>query len=354
MKSVGFKKKFMRLICILLGVILVYQTGRTFFLKQERQIRNYLYEMVKLVFSDAWDDACAQYGLFCFNGPENPMHKCTGVVASGTIILIHGLDEPGLIFEPLASALDQKGYPVLFFFYPNDQNIDASSRLLFNNLSSLSFEGPVVIVVHSMGGLVVRHMLVDPRIGYAGARRAGNLVPEISEFIMAGTPNHGAFLSRFRLFMEIREQYLLASADKWHWLSALTDGTGAAGVDLMPQSDFMKQLNSRPFPKGIKCHMIAGLIFPFPADMPEQFQLTGNQTIAGLLPPKKNSFVSILDKAGLLIGDGLVPVNSAVPLNVPVTLVQANHKTMLDNWFSGHSRIPPAIPVILDILDNRE
>ena len=380
MKPLGFKKKLTRLFFVLLGVTLVYQTGRTFFLKQEWKIRNRAYEMVKLLFPKAWDRACDQYGLFCFNGSGKPMQKWSGIVESGSIILIHGLDEPGLIFEPLALALHREGYqvlfffypddqnidassqllyntfsslsfsgPVLFFFYPDDQNIDASSQLLFNTFSSLSFAGPVVLVGHSMGGLVARHMLVDPGIDYAGAR-ALDRVPEISDLIMAGTPNHGAFLSRFRLFMEIREQCLLATDHRWHWFSALIDGTGAAGIDLLPQSEFMRDLNSLPYPEGIHFHMIAGHIFPFPANMPEQFQITGNQTLAALLPPETNYFLSMLDKAGLLIGDGFVPINSAVPFNVPVTLVKAYHKTMLSNWFSGSSRVPPAIPVILDIL----
>ena len=79
----------------------------------------------------------------------------------------------------LRLALHREGYPVLFFFYPDDQNIDASSQLLFNTFSSLSFAGPVVLVGHSMGGLVARHMLVDPGIDYAGAR-ALDQVPGIS------------------------------------------------------------------------------------------------------------------------------------------------------------------------------
>ena len=349
MKPVSFKKRLARLFFVLLGITLVYQTGRTFFLKQEREVRNGAYEMVKLLFPDAWDRACDRYGLFCFNGSGKSMQKCNGVVESGSIILIHGLDEPGLIFDPLAVALHRKGYPVLFFFYPDDQNIDASSQLLFKNLSSLSFSGPVVLVGHSMGGLVARHMLVDPGINYAGSR-ALERVPEINEFIMVGTPNHGAFLSRFRLFMEIREQCLLAADYRWHWLSGFIDGTGAAGIDLLPQSEFMRRLNSLPYPEGIHCHMIAGHIFPFSVNMPEQLQIIGNQTIAGLLPPEKNYFLAMLDKAGLLIGDGLVTINSAVPFDVPVTLVKGNHKSMLANWFPGSTHIPPAIPVILDIL----
>jgi len=353
LKSIGFKKTVTRLVFILLGVWLVYQTGRPFFLKQEYEARNRAYEMVKMLFPDIRDRAFDRYGLFCFNGSEKPMQKCSGVVDSSAIILIHGLDEPGLIFESLALALHRKGYPVLFFFYPDDQNIDASSQLLVDNLSSLSFAGPVVLVGHSMGGLVARQMLVDPGIDYTGAR-ALNRVPEISDLIMVGTPNHGAFLARFRLLMEVREQFLLAADHRLHWFSALLDGTGAAGIDLQPRSTFIRQLNRMPYPEGIQYHMIAGHIFPFPMDMPEHFQITGHQTLEGLLPTKKNYFLSMLAKAGLLIGDGLVSIHSAVPFDVPVTIVKGNHKTMLANWFSGSSRIPPAIPVILDILDHRK
>ena len=210
-----------------------------------------------------------------------------------------------------------------------------------------------MIVAHSMGGLVARHMLVDPCIDYAGAR-ALNRVPEIGDLIMVGTPNRGAFLARFRLFMEIREQCLLAAGHRWNWLSAFIDGTGAAGIDLLPQSKFLKHLNSLPYPESVHCHMIAGHIFPLPVNMPKQVQITHNQTLEDLLPAEKNYFSSVLDKIGLWIGDGLVSINSAVPFDVPVTFVKADHKNMLDNWFSGSSHTPPAIPVILDILDHRK
>lgn len=309
--------------------------------------------MLKQLFPHTFAKANDQYGLFSFGGYGTSVRRCAGVVESGCVILIHGLDEPGLIFEPLSLALHRKGYPVLFFFYPDDQNIDASSQLLFNNLSSLSFAGPVVLVGHSMGGLVARHLLVDPGINYAGARALGR-VPEISDLIMAGTPNHGAILSRFRLFMEIREQCLLSAHHRWHWLSGFVDGTGAAGIDLLPQSEFMKHLNTLPFPENTNCHMIAGQVFPFPVNMPIHFQISGHQVPADLLRPESNFFLSMLDKAGLMIGDGLVSINSAVPLNVSVTLVKAAHKTMLDNWFAGSLRVPPAIPVILDILEHHK
>lgn len=349
LKGVSFKKKLTRMFFIVLTVTLVYQTGRTFFLKQEIKIRDGAYEAVKLLFPKAWNRACDRYGLFCFNGSGKPMQKCTGAVASGTVILIHGLDEPCLVLKPLASALHRKGYQVLFFFYPDDQSTDASSHLLYQNLSALSFKGPVVLIGHSMGGLVARWMVQDPGINYKGAV-AEKKVPVISVLIMAATPNHGAFLARFRLILEIREQFLLAAHDRWHWLSAFTDGTGAAGIDLLPQSEFIRHLNSLPYPEDIKCHMIAGLILPFPLNMPEQFEITSQNTLEELLSPKADHRLSILDKAGLLIGDGFVSIRSAVPLNVPVTLVKANHNTMLVNWFSGTSRTPPAIPVILDIL----
>lgn len=347
------KKKLTGLFFVLFGVTLVYQTGRTFFIEQEHEIRDRTYEVVKQIFPRAWDKACDQYGLFVFSGSEKPMQKCTGSVKNGAVILIHGLDEPGLIWQPLALTLHRKGYPVLYFFYPDDQRIDASSQLLVDNLSTLSFVDPVVLVAHSMGGLVARHMLVDPGIDYDKAV-ALNTVPEISDLIMVGTPNHGAFLARFRLFMEVREQCLLAAGHMWHRLSALIDGTGSAGIDLLPQSTFLRHLNRLPYPENVRCHMIAGQIFPFPVNMPEQFQMSHSQTLEGVLPPGKNCFLSVLDKIGLWIGDGLVSIPSAIPFDVPVFLVKADHKTLLDNRFAGSSRIPPAIPVILDILDHHK
>ena len=102
------------------------------------------------------------------------------------LILVHGLDDPGIIWESLGPILVQSGYQVWIMNYPNDQPIRDSANLFGQQLELfVGDEGPapVAIVGHSMGGLVTREMLTNPNIGYEGKIKAG-LVPAITRFII--------------------------------------------------------------------------------------------------------------------------------------------------------------------------
>ena len=350
MKMIRIKKKLTGFLIVFLAITLVYQIGRTFFLDQEKQIRTCMYERIRDALPEIWADQKGRFGLFAFQGESLPLKPCENRITTSCVVFIHGLDEPGFIWHQIAPKVKEKGFSVLLFRYPDDQGIDASSRFLFDCLTRVSFQKPIVIICHSMGGLVARQMLADPGFDYASAQKAGR-VPEVSDLIMAGTPNHGAILARFRLVMEIREQLLLLTRGQWHWSSAIFDGTGAAAIDLLPDSQFLVHLNNLPNPAGVRLHMIAARIFPFPGNLPRQFTVSRNESLKDFFSQKGNILHSFFDQVGMMAGDGLVTLNSAVLADVPVTVVKANHKTMLAPIFAPGSKTPAAIPVILNILD---
>ena len=165
---------------------------------------------------------------------------------------------------------------------------------------------------------------------------------------MAGTPNHGSELARFRFFMEIRDQANLIMEGEGHWLQFLLDGTGAAGVDLIPGSTFLTRLNSRLHPDGVDLHVIAGILSPW-----SDYKIKSFMGKLGTYMPndkKLDGFESALKKMNNTIGDGLVTIESARLENVPLTQVKGSHMTMIRNLTQESKRVPPAIPVILDIL----
>ena len=51
------------------------------------------------------------------------------------------------------------------------------------------------------------------------------------------------------------------------------------------------------------------------------------------------------------VGDGLVPANSARLSGVPFKIVQGTHLSMIRNIRAGSQRIPPAIPIIIEQLN---
>ena len=121
-------------------------------------------------------------------------------VGPRAVVLIHGLDEPGGIWDELASALAEEGHMVLRFDYANDQAIVRSADAFERALVDLRKRGlsEIDLVCHSMGGLVSREVL--SRDGYLDRG-----VP-VGTMIKLGTPHKGSPWARMRSVAEAREQ----------------------------------------------------------------------------------------------------------------------------------------------------
>jgi pimeloyl-ACP methyl ester carboxylesterase len=348
MKRFNSNKWFARVVG-LLALLLVIQLGRFFFTEKEKEIRHFLYAEVKQKYPLAAKKYAQSQGLKLF---KKDTHSLPTDIR-GTVILIHGLDEPGLVWMNLAPALHRQGFKVLVMTYPNDQSIRASTTFFFNQMLSCfaGDEKAVSIVAHSMGGLIARDMLTDPLFAYSQKSEQGRL-PFIHHLILVGTPNHGAPLARFRVFTEVRDQLHNFFHQETHWLNPLLDGTGEAGIDLLPGSRFLTQLNSRPLPSHVDIQVIAGMITPWSASEITPFV----QHLEQKLPPKTRPAVRTLEQTlvsmSRTIGDGLVSVASAQLNGVPLTTVQGTHLTMIRNVFESSQRIPPAVPIILKILSH--
>ena len=207
----------------------------------------------------------------------------------------------------------------------------------------------VSIVAHSMGGLISRDLLTDPKFSYFQKAALGK-VPRVKQLIMVGTPNHGSQLAQFRFFLEIRDQFQHLFDDNNHWLNGFLDGAGEAGIELLPGSRFLTQLNSRPLPGHVDFRVIAGMVSPWS----EEEILTLTKDLENRLPRETRAVFKDLEKTLLsltqTIGDGLVTVDSAKLNDVPLTLVKGTHLTMIRNLSASSQRVPPAVPVIVKML----
>lgn len=92
----------------------------------------------------------------------------------------------------MVKLLQQEGYQVGSFAYPDDGPIAESGMLLADGLADWRMQypaaKPVSIIAHSMGGLVARHYVEG--VGYRGG---------VERLIMLGTPNHGSTWTGWRL-----------------------------------------------------------------------------------------------------------------------------------------------------------
>ncbi len=95
--------------------------------------------------------------------PDDDWHglhrQATGDTDALQVVLIHGLDEPGGIWDDLLPALAAAGYAVWEFRYPNDQGVDRSAEYLAKHWPTLDPSRPVALIGHSMGGLVTREFV---------------------------------------------------------------------------------------------------------------------------------------------------------------------------------------------------
>ena len=313
--------------------------------EEEKELRTQIRKTVKEMFPEKATEFSQRFGLFSFEADQVLSRE--QFLDKKTIVLIHGLDDPGKVWMNLAPELAKENYNVLLMEYPNDQPVVESSQLFFKELQELKAFGidRISIVAHSMGGLVSREMLTSPELKYERSV-SDNLVPEVISLIMVGTPNHGSQMARFRWFGEVRDHLARMSKGYTNWQAAIFDGTGEAKIDLLPESRFLNELNSRPHPD-IDMLIIAGISSPWKED-------DINSMIVDVLkkvPEEQKKLVNDIGEYMIEmthgLGDGLVTVESSRLAGIPHKIVNGTHLSMIRNITSSSKRIPPAVPVIV-------
>lgn len=282
------------------------------------------------------------------------------------VLLVHGLDEPGDIWNDLVPYLRAANYEVARFDYPNDGPIAEAAGRLTGWLRALRVRGTtsVDLVCHSMGGLVSRDALTRP--GLYGGRATGHAdLPDVPRLVMTGTPNKGSCWAHVECLAECRDQFqrLLDSgstADAGSLVGWLVDGRGEAARDLLPGSAFLTELNARPVPTGVKMTAIVGR-----AVTPEALgvdTLLESRFVKALLSPKEIEEVRTqVQRASESLGDGPVSTESASFEQGETVRIDAAHNSMLRRLTlpnmlkaaaegSPEPDPPAAIPVVLDAL----
>ncbi len=306
-------------------------------------------------------------GLFLVapDGAESRISTKTGETPHATprvVLVVHGLDEPGNIWDQLIPAIQHAGHNVARFDYPNDQPAALSADLLADALTDLRAAGceHVDLVCHSMGGLIALDVLSRP--AFHDARAAW---PHIDRYITLGTPFGGSPFARLRALAEVRDR-----VERWidsdrRDLNALldwsSDGNGEAGDDLMPGSPYLVALADRELPAGIaSTAIIARMADIAPPDLSELTESWILRRVAG--DAEIEAIAAAIRRASLEVGDGVVPESSARARPIEDTaVVRSNHRDMIATVRPIESirraihpdapeRVPPAIPIVLERL----
>jgi pimeloyl-ACP methyl ester carboxylesterase len=305
---------------------------------RERELRVLVQEQLQEWFPEEMQAPAGQYGLF----PRSAEPMAGG---GPGVLLVHGLDEPGNIWDELAPVLEGAGFEVWEFRYPNDQAIDRSADLLAEHWLELESGGPVVLVGHSMGGLVVRDFVSRWRHPEGTAPAIGG--PAVRGVVLAGTPNQGSEWARLRAWLELRELFGADPYRRFSLFAGLRDGTGAAKIDLRPGSAFLEEMNGRPWPKTVPVRIIGGILLKPPPAMMASLEAIHDELASDELASALEAWWSDIGEG---LGDGVVPVASlAIPGAAPAILVPASHRGMLTRLFAGDAE-PPAIAPIVEIV----
>jgi pimeloyl-ACP methyl ester carboxylesterase len=322
------------------GMVAVLVAGWTWWAEQhprdERRLRGLVHDQLDAWFPEQMAPDDGWHGLHRRN---------VGSAAALPVVLIHGLDEPGIIWDDLIPALDSAGFEVWEFRYPNDQGLDRSAAYLAEQWPALNAARPVALVGHSMGGLVIREFVsrwrhpVDQPAPVEGAPVAGAL--------LVATPNHGSEWARLRIWLELRDLFPNDRGKRFSLFAALRDGTGEAKIDLRPQSDFLRALNARPWPESVPIALIGARLLG-PADtFIEGIEEASAEVGSPELRAELRAWWSSL---GDEVGDGVVTLESlALSDAPPPIIVDGAHRTMLRRLLPGDPE-PPAIAPILAVL----
>jgi len=348
-KDLKKSRRWRWLILIGAAIILtgVWQFAFHPFHEEEKALRRQLRDAVARKFPDQAARVAASFGLHHFEPNRNkPQEKSP---LDHPVVLIHGLDDPGKVWMNLAPVLAGEAFDVWEMHYPNDQPVEESARFFFEKLKVFKKLGAerIMIVAHSMGGLVAREMLTNPALAYMQAVRTED-VPGVTGLIMVGTPNHGSEFARFRVFAEFRDQWVHAVKGKGHWLRWLLDGAGEAKIDLLPGSRFLTSLNARPHPEGVNMSIIAGIAGPVDDDEIEDLIKSLHEKLPDDAHTMLDKLEGALKSAAHGLGDGLVTISSTRLAGIRHRTVNGTHRSIIRNISKGSVRVPPAVPIILE------
>ncbi len=309
--------------------------------REERRLRVLVHDGLDAWFPEQMAPVEGWHGIYPRTTPAAPRGL--------SVLLVHGLDEPGTIWDDLVPRLDAAGFATWELRYPNDQGIDRDADYLAANWSELPAHRPVALIGHSMGGLVIRDFVsrlrypVETRTQLGGAPVAG--------LILVGTPNRGSEWARLRVWLELRDQFSTYEGRRFSLFAGLRDGTGEAKIDLRPESDFLRDLNARSWPPAIPVVSIAGRLLGPATDFADGLNAASAEAGSSEL---RNGLFDWWSGIDAELGDGVVSLESAgVPGGPPPLVENVSHRGLLVRLLPGDPE-PPAITPILDQLDRWE
>ncbi len=172
------------------------------------------------------------------------------------IVLIHGFQGNHDSLADLQQILTQNEFANVTFAYPNDGAIADAARQLAVELREATVlrDSPLILVTHSMGGLVARRLIEDPDLDDRRVR----------QLLMIAPPNGGSNLAYLPFTTDWYEHLKERPVDglpDFVFRSSM-DGLNEAQHDLRPDSRFLLDLNARPRNPRVRYSILLGTKSP--------------------------------------------------------------------------------------------
>ena len=147
------------------------------------------------------------------------------------VLFVHGAAGSPQDWRHQLAHLDRSRYQAWLYFYPSGAPVESMSNLLYWKLLNLQLRyryERLMVVAHSMGGLVVRRLLLDN----------GEHLPQVRRFVTLSTPWAGEVAA------EGGVKYSPAVVPSWH--------------DMRPDGPFMRSLFDRRLPAHVDYSLLFG------------------------------------------------------------------------------------------------
>lgn len=188
------------------------------------------------------------------------LYTVEGDIDKVPVIFIHGIEGTPANWKYLAERLDRERFHPWFFYYPSGESLEKTAEVLYWLLEDKFPFEPVVLVAHSMGGLVSR-ATIDK---YSRQRRGDY----ISMFISLSTPYDGVLSARAAVNNPV-------SAPSW--------------IDIAPSSDFIERYVHKGM---VPEHLIFHLLFAYGDDGLASQCSDGTIALSSQLEPRTQSWAT--------------------------------------------------------------
>lgn len=242
------------------------------------------------------------------------------------LVCIHGLRSHAEAFASFRAHFRQAGFATMAVTYDYDQPIQESARQLAVAVEQLFAKSNVkprlVLVGHSMGGLVAREWTENPTLHD----------PNIEHLITVGTPHLG---SNWASLPPLLDLFTGGQLDSDDLVDVILHQPSASGLrDLVPESEFIRTLATRPRRKDVTYTNIVGTHSPVDQVTATQLrdvlrELDQEGSVVRLVRPRIAPLLDSFDELADGQGDGVVSVEHTHLAGVPSTPVAASHFQMI-------------------------